>query len=322
MPTRISESENINSVQLKNQGAAPSSPASGFVQLYTKGSSLWVKHSDGSVSPIAPLAPGGRLTLTTGVPVTTSDVTAASTLYYTPYLHDIICLFDGTADWVPMQFSELSLDLTGYTAAKPYDIFAYNNSGVVALESLVWTNGTTRATALAWQNGRLVKSGATTRLYLGTIYMSATSQTEDSATKRFVWNNYNRVPRSMLKEDTTTSWTYNLTAWRQVRAAAANQVEFVLGLSNFVWLKSQELIASGEVGFSAIGIDSTSAATSEPAMMSVNTNVPSLYMNYPAVGYHYAAMLESCYSATTTTFRGVYGGVSANTTHMQGYITG
>src|SRR5687768_14049388 len=32
--------------------------------------------------------PGGRLTLTTGVPVTTSDVSGATTVYYVPYKHD------------------------------------------------------------------------------------------------------------------------------------------------------------------------------------------------------------------------------------------
>jgi hypothetical protein len=33
------------------------------------------------------LTPGGRLTVETGVPISTSDRTAQSTLYYTPHLH-------------------------------------------------------------------------------------------------------------------------------------------------------------------------------------------------------------------------------------------
>jgi hypothetical protein len=55
-------------------------------------------------------APGGRLTLTSGTPVTTSDVTAAQTLYYTPYIHDQIALYTGS--WAGVTFSEKSLKLT------------------------------------------------------------------------------------------------------------------------------------------------------------------------------------------------------------------
>ena len=46
------------------------------------------------------LTPGGRLTLESGVPVSTSDQTAKTTVYYTPYVHNVINLWDG-ADWVP-----------------------------------------------------------------------------------------------------------------------------------------------------------------------------------------------------------------------------
>ena len=40
---------------------------------------------------------GFRLTLTTATPVTTSDVTGATTLYLTPYSHNCIGLYDGTS---------------------------------------------------------------------------------------------------------------------------------------------------------------------------------------------------------------------------------
>src|SRR5574337_954655 len=51
------------------------------------------------------ILPGGRLTLTSGTPVTTSDVTGATTVYYTPYLHNLIPLWDGQ-NWAPVEFSE------------------------------------------------------------------------------------------------------------------------------------------------------------------------------------------------------------------------
>ena len=112
---------------------------------------------------------GGRLTLTSGTPVTTADVTGAGTLYYTPYVNGQIALYDGSSTWTVYTFTERSLALT-VTSGKNYDVFAYNNSGTVTLElSAAWTNDTTRADALTTQNGVTVKSGATTRRWLGTI---------------------------------------------------------------------------------------------------------------------------------------------------------
>ncbi|MFA5458174.1 MAG: LamG domain-containing protein, partial [Synergistaceae bacterium] len=94
----------------------------------------------------------GRLTLTTGVPVTTSDVTAATTLYFTPYNGNLVGLYSG-ASWSVSAFSELSLSLSGYTANKNYDIWIYDNAGTLTLDSTIWTDDTTRATALTTQDG-------------------------------------------------------------------------------------------------------------------------------------------------------------------------
>ena len=47
---------------------------------------------------------------------------------------------------------------------------------------------TTRATALVYQDGILVRTGATTRRYLGTVRTDGSTQFEDTATQRFVWN--------------------------------------------------------------------------------------------------------------------------------------
>lgn len=71
----------------------------------TDGIMSWKKSTD--ISAI----PGGRLTLTTQVPVTTSNVTAATTLYYMPFMGDRIALFDGTS-WGVYSFSEKSIKLT------------------------------------------------------------------------------------------------------------------------------------------------------------------------------------------------------------------
>lgn len=145
--------------------------------------------------------PTGRLTLASGVPLNFDNQTGKTTLYYTPYNGNVILLYVAGA-WKFKTFAELSLSLSGYVADKNYDIWMYDNSGTPTLESTVWTNNTTRATALAYQDGILVKSGDPTRRYLGTIRTTATTgQCEDSISRRFVWNMYNRVLKRGIMED-------------------------------------------------------------------------------------------------------------------------
>jgi hypothetical protein len=177
----------------------------------------------------APKINNFRLTLTTDVPVTTADVTGASTLYLTPYNGNQIALYNGTA-WELLTTAQVSLALSGLTASRPYDVFAYNNAGTVTLEILAWTSDTARATALAYQDGVLVLSGSTTRRYLGTFYSTGTTTTEDSEANRYLWNYYNRAVRRAFRQDATNSWTYSTAAWRQANNSTANQNNFVIGV--------------------------------------------------------------------------------------------
>lgn len=266
----------------------------------------------------------GRLTLTSGTPVTTSDVTAATTIYYTPYAGNGIALFDGTSTWTVRTFSELSLSLSGFTANTNYDIFAHWTGSAVALEAESWgtntsysgtglacsasasavitlpssvtgsnpfstssvvciqgatgtnasvindtyrvtatggssgaftvtlgfvstssgaptmtsasirSNNNTRTTALTYQNGVLVKSGATTRRYLGTIRIGGTAgQTEDSEARRYVWNANNRKDRKLFKADSNNFWTDTSTpngdVWKALNQNATNRICVISG---------------------------------------------------------------------------------------------
>ena len=171
-----------------------------------------------------------RLTLTTDVPVTTTDVTGASTVFLTPYNGNQIALYNGTA-WELLTTAQVSLALSGLTSGRPYDVFAYNNAGTVTLETLVWTNDTTRATALAYQDGVLVRSGSTTRRYLGTFYSTGTTTTEDSAKNRYLANYYNTVRKNMSAAESTASWTYSTAAYRQWNNATNAEVSFIQGVA-------------------------------------------------------------------------------------------
>lgn len=254
----------------------------------------------------------GRLTLTSGMAVMTADVTAATTLYFTPYKGNRIALYDGTA-WELMSFGELSLSVPATTNTL-YDVWAYNNSGSVALETTAWTDATTRATALALQHGVYVKSGTPTRRYLGTFSTAGVSgQTEDSRAKRFVWNYYNRVVRMLHVTDSATSWGYSTNTWRQANNNAANQIDFVRGvaedaLSVCLTVATNNSSATARQASAGIGEDSITT-TSARYTMGVVTNVSYVMQNAyydgnPSAGRHYLSWLECGAGVDTQTWLG------------------
>lgn len=265
-----------------------------------------------------PMIPGGRLTLTTGVPVTNTDVTAATTLYYTPYSRGgaSISLYDGTSAWSTYALTELSISLPATTSTM-YDVWVYDNAGVPTLELTAWTNDTTRATALTTQNGLYVKTGQVTRLYVGSFRTTGVSgQTEDSLAKRYVWNYYNRVLRPMQVLEGTNIWTYTLLTLQQANASAANQLDLVVGVAE-VAVEAEVIAyaasdqATGAVNFMAgIGYDSTSAqATGVVGRRAVHTGstiqpVLASLLHYPAVGRHIYTWLEASTALGTTTWYG------------------
>ncbi|MBI4032879.1 hypothetical protein HY374_04190 [Candidatus Berkelbacteria bacterium] len=247
---------------------APDSIASNVTWTLPSADSSGAFFSDGSgnitIAAIDNSLAQGRVTLTSGTAVTASDVTGATTIYYTPYQGNRVALFDGTR-WKLYTFSERSLSLGTLTADKNYDVFLYDNSGTLTLElSAAWTNDTTRADALATQDGVRVKSGATTRRLVGTIRTTSTTATEDSAAKRLVWNEKNRVRRTLYKTDSTNSWTYTTATWRQANGSTANQVEVVTGEAGPTIVDLSLFVASGNSGnisrWVGIGEASTTAA--------------------------------------------------------------
>lgn len=170
----------------------------------------------------------GRLTLTTGNPRPTADVALSTTVYFAPLDGARLALHNGTG-WITHIFSQLSLTVPNTTNTM-YDVFVYSNAGTPTLEALAWTNDTTRATALTTLDGVKVKTGATTRRYLGSFRTTGVSgNTVDKVLQRFLWNYYNRMPR-LLVLIYVSSHVYATAAWRAWNNSAANsQVEMVTG---------------------------------------------------------------------------------------------
>src|SRR4030095_8749697 len=126
-------------------------------------------------------------------------------------------------------FTQLSVAVPA-VATQMYDVFLNWNSGTPILTLLAWTNDTTRATALTTQDGVLVRSGATTQLYLGSFRTISASQTEDSVVNRYLWNYYNRVSRVGYTNETADTWNYTTGTWRIANGNSANRVSIVVGV--------------------------------------------------------------------------------------------
>lgn len=260
---------------------------------------------------------GFRLTTESGVPVSSADRTAQATVYLAPDpaspTPGAIALYDGTR-WRVYVSAEVSIALSALTSARNYDVFVYDNSGTLTLElSAAWTNDTTRADALTTQNGVYVKSGATTRRYLGTIRTTATTTTEDSAAKRYVWNLYNRVERHLSAVDSSDSWTYTTDVWREANGGSTegtSRVGYVHGLAggtmranilSIVYSTGNPIAAVG------VGVDSSSANSAQQHGTYITTlggQMGAQYAGQPGLGYHTLRWLERSQASGTTTFHG------------------
>jgi len=148
-----------------------------------------------------------RLTLETGVPVSSSDQLAKTTVYCTPITGNRLDLYDAAGVPTTRTSAEFSIALPA-VASQVYDVFCYSNAGVPTLELLAWTNDTTRATALVrTTTGTLTKSADLTRRYLGTVRTTtAAGQTEDSVAKRYLWNYYHRIRRGLHSRMDGKAW--------------------------------------------------------------------------------------------------------------------
>lgn len=209
----------------------------------------------------------GRLTLETGVAVSTTDQTAKGTLYFTPYKGNSVALYISGA-WVEHTFTEVTRSLSGLTSGKNYDVFFYDNNGTKALTEVQWTDDTTRSSALAVQDGVLVRSGSTHQRYVGTFRTSAVGQTEDTESSRLVFNYYNQVPRRLYacpgysNNSANNTYTVSSTTWVQANSGTGNKLQVVLGDAQDVpyTVCAMADATAGEF-YMAVGVNTTSTAS-------------------------------------------------------------
>jgi hypothetical protein len=223
--------------------------------------------------------PGGRLTLSTGVPVLNSAVIGATSVIYTPFQGNKIPVWSAALSaFIAAPFAEISQALSDATlspaaavAASVYDLFVWSNAGtIVVSRGPAWTNATTRSLALTRVNGLLVNSAAITNgpasqigIYVGTIATdpggatvsfnplpAAASGGPSGGASIGLWNFYGRKLVSAAIGD-NNSWTYNSATFRPADNSTNNRITFVSGIA--------------EDGLSAIyAVDQGSATASQP----------------------------------------------------------
>lgn len=246
-----------------------------------------------------------RLTLESGVPVSTTDQTAKETLYLTPYTGNEMALY-AQGRWRSVSSAELSIDVPDVTGV--HDVFVYLTNGAPTLEVLAWTNNTTRATALTTQDGVLVKSGDAARRYVGTFYgtTAGNGQIEDSKANRYLWNYYNRVLRPMHASlQGSAGYSYDTQTLRQTNNNTGNQLNMVIGVSeDVVWAKIVGNVLSvsysGVIFDVSFGLDSTNTADADSLNGYRSTGYQNTYTQFElvfsrpiAAGKRYLAWLEA-----------------------------
>jgi len=286
--------------------------------------------------------PGGRLSFASGTPIMVTTLAAQTTVYYTPYLHNQILIYNGST-FTPTAFAELSQTTADATkspgAVAPnsnYDIFVWNDSGTMrATRGPAWSTatsrgsgaGTTELTRVAGVilNAQNITNGPAAQrgTYVGTIRSNVAAQLDwivgGSAAggqpgSYNVWNCYNRRLVAARVSDTTTSWNYSSLTIRAANGSNGNRISFVMGLAEdgiavslFATPSSPTVGAFGRAG---PGLDTTTNYEARATFIcgsaaATLVNAMTAVWNYdPQIGFHFISANEVGDGTNTITWNG------------------
>lgn len=246
----------------------------------------------GSLVP-DPVIPGGRLTLATNTPVMASDIAGAATVYYTPYLHGSIPIYDGF-NWTTMPFPELSQTLSDTTkspsatvASNPYDVFVWNDAGVMrATRGPSWLAGAVAgsvnargtgagSTELIRQNGVLANKNditngpkALTGVFVGSFATNAANTVDwvvaaaaaagGNDLRANIWNMYNRVA---ISGTVLSSSNISTPGGIAPASSTANRITFFNGLVEEIIQAVYTASSTWAAAIALIGVNSTTVAS-------------------------------------------------------------
>lgn len=233
-------------------------PTSGIVQEY-----VTLVDSSGNLVYAANQQPQGRLTLISGAPVAgPTTVTAAPTVYYTPYVGNIVPVWNSTAGrFLPEVFTELSNILANSSvgnagpvaavAGSNYDLYVWKSGNSLFLtRGPAWSSDVTRGAPAATTlvNGLRVNTASITNgpaalagTYVGTIrtdsggatvswLIGAAGTTGTQLASLGFWNAYNRIDARGNSQQTAAAWTYSSATIRAANNDANTAVQFIRGI--------------------------------------------------------------------------------------------
>lgn len=270
---------------------------------------VWTAINASAATPTV-ASPQGYLTPTSATPVIAGDVTAATAIYYTPFVGNLIPIYNGSR-MVPTEFTELTLTLASQHALSTfYDVFVFSNAGVLTLVTgPAWSTmtagagargtgaGTTQLTRLNgyWVNAVSMtgRNGSTTYTvaanlgtYVGSIFVDGTAgqvtchRAYGQSRKWGVWNAYNRQRIALQLGDATGSWVYSTNTIRQSRADATNVATVFAGLPEEMFaVRAQQGVQldtnNGSAAIIGVGVNSTTAISGKRGFLNGMTVAPS-----------------------------------------------
>jgi hypothetical protein len=229
--------------------SVPSCSAANSALTWTTSSGFGCNTISGATA--IPGAPGGRLTPSSSVCAPTTDVAAATVIYYAPCTNPYVLLYNGSGvqayNFTSSVSDTVGLTLTlgsNWAASTLYDVFVTLSGGNPVLCTVAWTSsgaGTSaRATALALYTGMqtnaalatcrttnaaTVSMAANQGTYVGTFLTNGSTGQVDfkfgssaaggGAAVAGIWNMYNRTPGSFYVNDTTGNFGTNATSTYQ-----------------------------------------------------------------------------------------------------------
>lgn len=213
-------------------------------------------------------------------------------------------------------------------AANTFEAQGSQCAALVASTTGTWYKiPNTRTTALTTQDGRYVKTGDASRLYLGTGMTTGTSGqcetvfgTTDTAASWLLWNYYHRQPLTLRYADTTGNWTYTTAVRRPANGRGKlARLGFVVGIqeteidAEAVHAATDSSAVAGSTTVQTdIMIDRFTGATPDSTRSGVISGTGFVnpliarYAGFPGVGFHFLGWSEISDAAGggTTTWYG------------------
>jgi hypothetical protein len=253
----------------------------------------------------------------------TSDVAGATTVYYTPYVHQFVPLYDGASfvmTDIGGQLSQETTDTTKSPAAVTtnanYDLFVWNDSGTFrCTRGPAWSSGTARGTGagtteLERVQGILINKQAITNgpaaqrgTYVGTVRSNGSSQIDFSlggvssggaAGVIGVWNMHNRSAWGAFVGDSTDSWGYTSTTIRAANNSSTMRVSYVTGFDEGMVsaIYAAGFTTSGSAGRCGVGYDRTNGFDGAVFVPSGSVQLPGYFTRTPGLGFHFVSAVE------------------------------